>query len=104
MIVSGGFNIYPRELENIIAEHPAVAEVAVIGVADDKWGEAVTAVVVLKPNAAPDGAGITALVAERKGSFQAPKRVDFVEAIPQTPVGKPDKKALRVQYAAMAAA
>lgn len=103
MIVSGGFNIYPREIENVIAEHPAVAEVAVIGLPDAKWGEAVTAVVVLKPGAQPDSAGIAALVAERKGSYQAPKRVDFVEAIPQTAVGKPDKKALRARYAAMSA-
>jgi len=102
MIVSGGFNIYPREIENVIAEHASVAEVAVIGLPDAKWGEAVTAVVVLKPGAAANGAGIVALVAERKGSFQAPKRVDFVEAIPQTPVGKPDKKVLRARYAAMA--
>jgi len=99
MIVSGGFNIYPREIENIIAEHPAVAEVAVIGLPDEKWGEAVTAVVVLKPGESVAEAEITAPVAERKGSFQAPKRVDFVAAIPQTPVGKPDKKALRVAYA-----
>ncbi len=98
MIVSGGFNIYPREIENIIAEHPAVADVAVIGLPDDKWGEAVTAVVVLKPGEAVGAAEIIAPVAERKGSFQAPKRVDFVAEIPQTPVGKPDKKALRASH------
>jgi fatty-acyl-CoA synthase len=104
MIVSGGFNIYPREIEIIIAEHPAVAEVAVIGVPNEKWGEAVTAVVVVKPGAEVSEAEIIAPVAEQKGSFQAPKRVDFVDSIPQTPVGKPDKKVLRAQYAAMATA
>lgn len=99
MIVSGGFNIYPREVEDIIAEHPAVAQVAVIGVPHEKWGEAVKAIVVLKPDMAVDGQELAALVAARKGSFQAPKSVDFVEAIPQTPLGKPDKKQLRAGYA-----
>ncbi len=99
MIVSGGFNIYAREIEDIVAEHPAVAQVAVIGVPHAKWGEAVKAVVVLKPGAHVAGDELCAAVAARKGSYQAPKSVDFVEEIPQTPVGKPDKKALRVLYA-----
>ena len=99
MIVSGGFNIYPREVEMVIAEHPAVAEVAVIGVPHDKWGEAVKAVVVKKPgqDVAPDD--LIAAVAQAKGSYQAPKSIEFIDAIPQTPVGKPDKKALRALYA-----
>jgi len=104
MIVSGGFNIYPREIEIIIAEHPAVAEVAVIGVPHEKWGEAVKAVVVLKPGEKANEDELITPVAERKGSYQAPKSVDFVASIPQTPVGKPDKKVLRAQYAAMASA
>ncbi|MCW1430946.1 AMP-binding protein [Novosphingobium sp. JCM 18896] len=95
MIVTGGFNVYPREIEDIIGEHPAVAQVAVIGVPHPKWGEAVKAFVVLKPGTRADPAELTAPVAARKGSFQAPKAVEFVETIPQTPVGKPDKKALR---------
>jgi len=99
MIVSGGFNIYPRDIENIIAEHPAVAEVAVIGVPDEKWGEAVKAVVVLKPGASATAEDIGGPVAAKKGNYQAPKSVDFVDSIPQTPVGKPDKKALRAMYA-----
>jgi len=103
MIVSGGFNIYPREIEIIIAEHPAVAEVAVIGVPHEKWGEAVKAVVVLKPGETVGADDLIAPVAVKKGSYQAPKSVDFVEAIPQTPVGKPDKKVLRAQYAEAAA-
>jgi fatty-acyl-CoA synthase len=104
MIISGGFNIYPRELEDVLAEHPAVAQAAVIGVAHPKWGEAVTAVVVLRPGQSVTAEELIALVAGRKGSFQAPKTVEFVEAIPQTPVGKPDKKALRARYAAAASA
>ena len=73
----------------------------VIGVPDEQWGEAVKAVVVLKPGfEAGDelAAAMQALVKEAKGSVQSPKSVDFVEAIPLTPVGKPDKKAVRAQY------
>jgi fatty-acyl-CoA synthase len=98
MIISGGFNIFPRELEDILGEHPAVSQAAIIGVPHEKWGEAVTAVVVLRPGQTATAAELIALVAGRKGSFQAPKTVEFVEAIPQTPVGKPDKKALRAAY------
>lgn len=99
MIVTGGFNVYPREIEDVLGEHPAVAQVAVIGVPHPKWGEAVTALVALRPgqSAVPDE--LIALVAERKGRFQAPKTVEFVDAIPQTPLGKPDKKALRAAFA-----
>jgi fatty-acyl-CoA synthase len=100
MIVSGGFNIYPREIEDILAEHPAVSQAAVIGVPHPKWGEAVTAVIVLRPGQSVEEADLVAPVAQRKGSFQAPKTVIFADAIPQTPVGKPDKKALRAQYGA----
>lgn len=103
MIVSGGFNIFPREIEDIIGEHAAVSQVAVIGVPHAKWGEAVTAVVVLKPGMTVDADTLIAAVAARKGSFQAPKSVIFGDAIPQTPVGKPDKKALRAAYAGTAA-
>lgn len=99
MIISGGFNVYPREIEDIIAEHPAVAQCAVIGVAHPKWGEAVTAIVVAREGASVTAEEITALVAARKGALHTPKTVLFVDAIPQTPVGKPDKKALRAKYA-----
>jgi fatty-acyl-CoA synthase len=106
MIVTGGFNVFPREVEDVVAEHPAVAQVAVIGTPDEKWGEAVTAVVVLRADAPADEAGrasviheIQAAVKERKGSVQSPKQVIFADAIPLTGLGKPDKKALRAQYA-----
>jgi fatty-acyl-CoA synthase len=98
MIVSGGFNLYPREIEDVISTHPAVGAVAVIGVPDDRWGEAVKAVVVLRPDASVDPEELMALVKERKGSAHAPKSVDFVDAIPVSALGKPDKKALRAQY------
>jgi len=98
MIVTGGFNVYPREIEDIIAEHPLVSQVAVIGVPHAKWGEAVKALVVARPGQTPNAEALSALVAARKGSFQAPKVVQFIDSIPQTPLGKPDKKALRVKY------
>ena len=98
MIVTGGFNVYPREVENILAEHPAVSQVAVIGVPDEKWGEAVKALVVLKQGHAVEGSDLIERVSSLKGSFQAPKSVEFVDVIPLTAVGKPDKKALRSLY------
>ncbi|HVX70619.1 MAG TPA: AMP-binding protein [Mycobacteriales bacterium] len=98
MIVSGGFNVFPREIEDVIGTHPAVGQVAVIGVPDEKWGEAVKAVVVLRPEQTVSEAELYDLVKERKGATHAPKSVDFVEAIPLSALGKPDKKALRAQY------
>jgi fatty-acyl-CoA synthase len=98
MIISGGFNVFPREVEDVIATHPSVAQVAVIGVPDDTWGEAVKAVVVARPGETVDPDELVALVKQAKGSVQAPKSVDVVDAIPLSALGKPDKKALRVQY------
>ncbi|GGE00597.1 acyl-CoA synthetase [Polymorphobacter glacialis] len=100
MIVTGGFNVFPSEVENVIASHPAVAQVSVFGIADEKWGEAVRAAVVLRPGASVEPAVLIALVREHKGPVQAPEAIDFVDAIPQTAVGKPDKKALRARFAA----
>jgi fatty-acyl-CoA synthase len=102
MIVSGGFNVFPREVEDVVAEHPAVAQVAVIGTPDEKFGEAVTAIVVPRPgfDLTDDViAEIQAAVKERKGSVQVPKKVLATDAIPMTALGKPDKKALRAQFA-----
>jgi fatty-acyl-CoA synthase len=105
MIVTGGFNVFPREVEDVVAEHPSVAQVGVIGAPDDKWGEAVTAVVVLKPGAPRDDGSFTvltaeiqALVKERKGSVHVPKRVIVADSLPLTGLGKPDKKAMRARY------
>ena len=105
MIVTGGFNVFPREVEDVVAEHPAVAQVCVIGTPDEKWGEAVTAVIVLRPDAARDEASVATVTAEiqaavkdRKGSVQSPKQVIVVESVPVTALGKPDKKAVRAQF------
>lgn len=98
MIISGGFNVYPREVEDVLTAHPAVAMAAVIGVPDEKWGEKVVAVVVPRAGAATDAQVLIDLVKEKKGAIHAPKQVDFVEALPQTALGKTDKKALRREY------
>jgi fatty-acyl-CoA synthase len=98
MIVSGGFNIFPREIEDVLTQHADVAMCAVVGVPDDKWGEAVTAIVVPRTGAAPDANELINLVKARKGSAHAPKRIEFVKELPVTAVGKVDKKALRASY------
>jgi len=98
MIVTGGFNVFPREIEDVISTHPSVAAVAVIGVPDDRWGEAVKAVVVPRPGAEVDTAELIELVKQAKGSMQAPKSIDVVDEIPVSPLGKADKKALRARY------
>ena len=105
MIVTGGFNVFPREVEDVIAEHPSVAQVCVIGTPDEKWGEAVTAVVVLRPGVDSDAAAVATMTAEiqaavkeRKGSVQSPKQVIVTDSVPVTALGKPDKKAVRAQF------
>ena len=98
MVISGGFNVYSSEVESCLAQHPAVALSAVIGVPHPKWGEAVMAVVVLKAGARVEAAELIAFVTERKGVVQAPKRVEFVDALPLTALDKVDKKALRARH------
>ncbi len=97
LVVTGGFNVYPREVEDVLASHPAVAMAAVVGVPDPRWGEAVKAVVVLRQGARAEAAELIQLVRDRKGAVHAPKLVEFAEALPLTPLGKPDKKALRAR-------
>jgi len=98
MIISGGFNVYPREVEDALSQHPAVAAAAVVGVPDAKWGEAVRALVVCKPGASVPAEELIALVRERKGSVYAPKAIDFVDSLPVTGLGKLDKKAIRARF------
>jgi acyl-CoA synthetase (AMP-forming)/AMP-acid ligase II len=98
MIVSGGENIYPAEVENALMLHPAVADGAVIGVPDETWGEAVKAVVVLKPGANATEREIVDFVRERIAHYKSPKSVDFVDAIPRNPSGKILKRVLREPY------
>jgi fatty-acyl-CoA synthase len=103
MVISGGFNVYPKEVEDVIAAHPDVAAVAVVGMADDKWGEAVTAFVVPHAGAAIDKTELKRLVRDAKGAHQAPKVIHLVDALPATLVGKIDKKRLRAMGAEIGA-
>ncbi len=98
MIVSGGFNVFPSEVEKILTDDPSVAAAAVIGVPHEVWGEAVKALVVPRPGRTVDADQLIKLVKARKGSHYAPKSVETVDQIPLTPLGKPDKKAIRRKY------
>jgi fatty-acyl-CoA synthase len=98
MIISGGFNIYPREVEDALMSHPSVASAAVIGIPDDKWGEAVKAFVVLKTGAKEDVRELQTHVKDKRGAPWSPKTIDFVETIAVTGLGKIDRKALRAPY------
>ena len=96
MIISGGVNVYPREVEEVLHEHPAVAEAAVVGVPDDYWGEAVQAVVALRPEQHATAEEIVEFCRERLASFKLPKNVQFTEALPRNAAGKVLRRELRV--------
>jgi acyl-CoA synthetase (AMP-forming)/AMP-acid ligase II len=98
MVVSGGENIYPVEVENAIAHHPSVADVAVIGVPDDKFGEALLAFVVLKPDAQLDVDTMVDFCRERIAGYKIPRRLEIIEEMPRNPSGKILKKELRKPF------
>ncbi|MHA6793018.1 long-chain-fatty-acid--CoA ligase [Pseudonocardia bannensis] len=98
MIISGGENIYPAEIERVLAEHPSVADVAVIGVPDERWGEVPKAVVVAAPGQTVDEAALLAYCRENLASFKCPKSVDVLDELPRNPTGKILKKDLRKPY------
>jgi len=98
MIVSGGFNIFPREIEDVLFEHPSVKGAAIIGVPHAKWGEEVKAVVVLHEGESVTDEELIQFVKDRKGSLMAPKSVEFWDEIPLTNLGKVDKKVMRERY------
>jgi acyl-CoA synthetase (AMP-forming)/AMP-acid ligase II len=98
MIISGGENIYSPEIERVLAEHPAVAEVAVIGVPDERWGEQVKAVVSLKPGAEATEEELVAFCRGQLAGFKCPKSVDLLGALPRNPTGKILKRELRRPY------
>jgi long-chain acyl-CoA synthetase len=98
MIVSGGENVYPAEVENVLAAHPAIAEVGVIGVPDDRWGETVKAVVALRAGQSITGPEIIAWAKERLAGYKCPTSVDFMAQLPRNPSGKVLKKDLRAPY------
>jgi acyl-CoA synthetase (AMP-forming)/AMP-acid ligase II len=98
MIISGGENIYPAEVESAVCDHPDVAEAAVVGVPDDKWGEAVKAIVVMKPGKNATAADIIGFTRERIAGFKTPKSVDFITALPRNASGKILRRHLRDPY------
>jgi acyl-CoA synthetase (AMP-forming)/AMP-acid ligase II len=98
VIISGGFNVYPREVEDVLFEHPAVRQAAVVGVPHAKWGEEIRALVVLHAGANATDAELIDFVRARKGSLMAPKAVDFTGSLPVTNLGKIDRKAIRARY------
>jgi acyl-CoA synthetase (AMP-forming)/AMP-acid ligase II len=98
LIISGGENIYPAEIERVLAEHPALQDVAVIGVPDERWGEVPKAVVVLRPGASIDPNEVIAWCRERIAGFKCPKTIDVVAALPRNATGKILKKDLRKPY------
>ena len=98
MIVSGGENVYPAEVENALASFPAIAEVAVIGVPSEKWGETVKAVAVLRAGQTATEAEIIAHAKGLLAGYKCPTSVEFTEALPRNPTGKVLKKDLREPY------
>ncbi|HEU5369458.1 MAG TPA: AMP-binding protein, partial [Ktedonobacterales bacterium] len=94
LIISGGYNVYPREVEDVLAAHPAVAEVAVVGQPDSDLGEQVVAVVVPREGQQPDADEIIAFCRERLASYKKPRQVVFVEALPRNALGKVQKHLL----------
>lgn len=98
MVISGGFNVYPSEVEAVLYEHAHVADACVFAIPDDKWGEAVAAHIVLKPGQQPDSAAIDRFCAERLGGFKRPRHIEFVQQLPKNPNGKVMRKAVQAPY------
>ena len=99
MVITGGENVYPAEVENAVLAHPGVAEVAVIGVPDAKWGEIVLAAIVLREGQAVDDEEIRSTVRARLAGFKVPKRIERIEALPRNGAGKVTKGVLRARFA-----
>ncbi|MDQ0037842.1 acyl-CoA synthetase (AMP-forming)/AMP-acid ligase II [Variovorax boronicumulans] len=98
MVITGGFNVYPSEVEAVLYQHSAVADACVFAVPDDKWGEAVAAHIVLKPGEAPDAAVLDAFCADRLGGFKRPRMIEFVSALPKNANGKVARKTIQAPY------
>ncbi|MEQ8180076.1 MAG: fatty acid--CoA ligase, partial [Amphiplicatus sp.] len=95
MIISGGENIYPAEIENVLAGHPAILESAIVGLPDPKWGELPRAFIVKRPGKDVSAEEVIVFLKPKIASFKLPKKVDFLDALPRNPSGKILKTALR---------
>jgi long-chain acyl-CoA synthetase len=95
MIISGGINVHPAEVEAVLASHPGVANVAILGVADPRWGEAVTAVVVRQPGASLSAEDLQAYAGQRLAGYKRPKRIVFRDVLPLSSMGKVARQTLR---------
>ena len=100
LIISGGENIYPAEIENVLLEHPAIVEACVVGCPDERWGEAVVAAVVLKPGARLSATDVMAMLDGRIARYKQPRAVRFVDSLPRTALGKVQREQLRAVVAA----
>jgi acyl-CoA synthetase (AMP-forming)/AMP-acid ligase II len=100
MIITGGENVASREVEQVLYRHPDVADAAVFGVPDPRWGEAVCAAVVLRPGASAAPGDVIAFVREHLGGYKVPRRVEVVDELPRNVAGKVLKRDLRARYAA----
>ncbi|NLG32661.1 MAG: AMP-binding protein, partial [Syntrophomonadaceae bacterium] len=100
MIISGGMNVYPKEVESVLAQHPSVAVSACFGIPDDNWGEAVCVYAVLKEGAAASEEELITYCKERTAKYMVPKKIKFItmNQLPLTAAGKIDKKLLRAPY------
>lgn len=104
MVITGGENVYPAEVEQALYRHPGIAEVAVIGVPDEQWGEAVVAIAVLKPGAAAGEPELIDWIRERLAHFKCPRQFVFIDALPRTATGKVLKRDLRKGWTGSASA
>jgi long-chain acyl-CoA synthetase len=95
MVISGGVNIYPREIEEVLVKHPEIAEAAIVGVPDERWGERLKAFIVAAPGSELDAEGVTAYCEARISRMKTPKDVEFIEQIPRNANGKVLKTELR---------
>lgn len=102
MVISGGFNVYPSEVEAVLHEHAAVQDACVFAIPDDKWGEAVAAHIVLKQGQTPGDTGINEAIdrfcADRLGGFKRPRHIEFVQQLPKNPNGKVMRKTVQAPY------
>jgi acyl-CoA synthetase (AMP-forming)/AMP-acid ligase II len=98
MIISGGNNVYPREVEEVIVQHPAVATAVVFGIPHEYWGEAVHALVVLEPAARASAEELIAHCGQHLAGYKKPKNVEFVDSLPVSSVGKVMRREIREKY------